>query len=85
MMQVYNKGSITIIISYGTDKYTPDKVKSNEKGVPYIKYENTWYKIKPTIKVQLLNKTYYMNSIEYLVTCNYTEELFLSKLLEIIV
>lgn len=84
-MRVYNKGSITIIIAYGTDKYNPDRVKSNDKGVLYIKYENTWYKIKPTIPITIQNKTYYMNSIEYLLTYNYSEEIFLSKLLSIIV
>lgn len=84
-MRVYNKGSITIIIAYSTDKYNSDKVKSNDKGVPYIKYENTWYKIKPTIPITIQNKTYYTDSIEYLLTYNYSEEIFLSKLLNIIV
>lgn len=83
-IKTYSKGSITIAIGYG-DKYrNPEEVNLDVFDIPYIKYENVWYKCKKLIKVNIANKIAYHPVINYLTNNNYSEEVFLDKILNVI-
>lgn len=85
MRTKYIKGSISIIIDYGDDTHNPDEIKNpNNARVPYIQYEEVWYKCKSPLIVNIGNKKFFVHAVDYLLSCNYSEELFLDKILNVI-
>ena len=82
----YSKGRISIIIDYGDDTHNPDEIKnSGIDRIPYIYYEGVWYKCRDTLPVNIKNEKFFMKVGEYLLVGNYNEEIFLNKLLNVIV
>lgn len=70
----YTKGHISIIIGYGNNTHNPDEIKNpGINCILYIQYEGILYKCKNIPPVMSL------------IVDNYSEEIFLNKLLNIIV
>ena len=82
----YSKGRISIIVDYGDDTHNPDEIKNpGIYRIPYIQYEGVWYKCRDTLPVNIKNEKFFMKVVEYLMVGNYSEEIFLNKLLSVIV
>ena len=80
----YTKGSTTIIIGFGDETHNPEEYKLKRGLTPYIKYDGIWYKVKHTIIINYCRQPISSAFIKYLTNNNYSEEVFLEKILNVI-
>ena len=84
MITEYTKGSITINIGFGDENHNPEEYKLKRGLTPYIKYDGVWYKVKQNVILIYCRQPISMTFIKYLTSNNYSEEIFLEKILKLI-